>query len=499
MDTSARGGQTAAGAIATGQAPAGPAGSAATGQVPAGTAATGHASSAEGIALPLSVDKTRSTSLPDQLTQELRRLISEGALRPGDVVPSSRRLAKHLGISRGSVETAYAQLAVEGFLVTAERSTTRINPDLPTAPEAAHRRPRVPDSPRRRLRNYVDLRPGFGGDDPLREPAFRRAWRDSLDVDPGPVDPLGQPDARWAIADYLRLSRGMAVDPDEIILTSGSRDGLRLLLSLGIDGRIAVENPGFPGLRQAMTDQELVPLDITQGAPIPSHVSAAVVTPNHQFPHGTPMPVDQRVRLLSWASESGIILVEDDYDSEARFTRTVLPTLFDLASTTGGAAEVVHIGTFSTLLTSAVSTGYLIARGEIAGRLMALRTALGPAYSPILQMAIASYLGSGGLRRRISRGRRRLRAAEEVVADIGPIPGLVHDGRTLVIETTEADAQHLLRDLSDQGILVASLARGWTGGDEVRHGVVIAHSNVEASVLREALGTVQKLLSRMQS
>src|SRR5699024_11929182 len=112
----------------------------------------------------------------------------------------------------------------------------------------------VTATPRMRLRIYIYLRPGFGVDDPLREPAFRLSWSESLDLYPGPIDPLCQPDARWAIADYLRLARGMAVDPDEIILTSGSRDGLRLLLSSGIDGAIAVENPGFPGLRQAMTD-----------------------------------------------------------------------------------------------------------------------------------------------------------------------------------------------------------------------------------------------------
>ncbi|WP_426936408.1 PLP-dependent aminotransferase family protein [Brevibacterium sp. LE-L] len=453
----------------------------------------------EGIALPMSVDKGLPTPLPDQLTQELRRLISDGTLRPGDAVPSSRRLAKHLGISRGSVETAYAQLAVEGFLVAFERSATRINPDLPAAPRTLRPQRRIPESPRRLLRNYVDLRPGFGGDDPLREPAFRRAWRESLDLDPGPIDPLGQPRARWAIADYLRLARGMAVDPDEIILTSGSRDGLRLLLSIGTAGSIAVENPGFPGLRQAMTDQHLVPLDTASSSPAPADVGAAVVTPNHQFPHGTPMPVDQRARLLDWAARGDAVVVEDDYDSEARFTRTVLPTLLDLASSTGSAAEVVHIGTFSTLLTSAVSTGYVIARGEISEKLISARTALGPAFSPILQMAIATYLGSGGLRRRISRGRRRLRAAEEVVGELGPIPGLVHDGRTLVIETTQEQAESLLRQLADRGILVASLARGWTGGDEVRHGLVIAHSNVEASVLQEALGEVKTLLSRIQS
>src|SRR5699024_5670329 len=125
-------------------------------------------------------------------------------------------------------------------------------------------------------------------------------------------------------------------------------------------------------LRQAMTDQRLVPLDLAAGPP--AGVSAAVVTPNHQFPHGTPMPVDHRVRLLEWAARGDVILIEDVYDSEARFTRTVLPTLYELAASTGSRAQVVHIGTFSTLLTSAVSTGYLISHGEIASRLMAMRT-----------------------------------------------------------------------------------------------------------------------------
>ncbi|WP_350271160.1 PLP-dependent aminotransferase family protein [Brevibacterium sp. CBA3109] len=451
---------------------------------------------ADGIALPIDIDRDVSTSLPDQLVAEIRRLIAAGAVRPGEPVPASRRLAAYLDVSRGTVETAYAQLVVEGFLVTAERSATRVNPELPSTPRTRNPRMRSPQVPRRRLRSFVDLRPGFGGDNPLQEPAFRRAWRDSLDIDPGPIDPLGQPQARWAIADHLRLTRGMNVDPDDIILTSGSRDGLRLLLTTGVEGAIGVENPGFPGLRQAMSDRDLRPIDTTHPADgTPDHLGAVVVTPNHQFPHGTTMPIDRRVKLLEWAQATGVIVIEDDYDSEARYTRTVVPTLYDLAESTDTSAQVVHIGTFSTLLTSAVSTGYIIAHGDIGHRLSSMRAALGPAFSPVMQTAIASYLSSGGLRRRISRGRRRLRAAEVVVAEVGAIPGLVHEGRTLVIETRATTAARLRTDLAERGILVASLAAGWSADSDVRHGIVIAHSNVEAAVLHQALETVQSLLS----
>lgn len=453
---------------------------------------------ADGIALPIDIDRGASTPLPDQLVAEIRRLIAAGAIRPGEPVPASRRLAAYLEVSRGTVETAYAQLVVEGFLITAERSATRVNPELPSTPRTRNPRMRPAQVPRRRLRSFVDLRPGFGGDNPLQEPAFRRAWRDSLDIDPGPIDPLGQPQTRWAIADHLRLTRGMSVDPDDIILTSGSRDGLRLLFTTGVEGAIGVENPGFPGLRQAMSDRVLQAIDTTHLPDgTPDGLGAVVVTPNHQFPHGTTMPIDRRVRLLEWAQSTGVIIIEDDYDSEARYTRTVVPTLYDLAVSTDASAQVVHLGTFSTLLTSAVSTGYVIAHGDLGHRLSSMRTALGPAFSPVMQTAIASYLSSGGLRRRISRGRRRLRAAEAVLAQIGPIPGLVHEGRTLVIETTAATAAQLRSDLAERGILVASLAAGWSAETEVRHGIVIAHSNVEGAVLHQALETVQSLLDEV--
>ncbi|RBP66264.1 GntR family transcriptional regulator [Brevibacterium sanguinis] len=460
---------------------------------------------AAGVTLPITLDRESALPLPDQLVAEFRRLISTGVLHPDEPVPSSRRLSAHLGVSRGTVETAYAQLGVEGYLVSRERSATRVNPSLPPALGLSHRSSLPPTPPRRPPRNVVDLRPGFGGDDPLREPAFRRAWRDSLDTDPGPLDPLGQPIARWAIAEQLRLLRSTLVAPDDIILTSGSRDGLRLLFTAGLDGAIGVENPGFSGLRMAMTDRTLVPFDVSSGLDdaeldrIGPLVGAVVVTPNHQYPHGTTLPVDRRVRLLRWAAANDVLVIEDDYDSEARYRRTVVPTLYDLAVSLGSDAEVVHVGTFSTLLTAKVSTGYLIAHGSIGERLARTRTALGPAFSPVMQTALASYLSSGGLRRRISRGRRRLRAAEAVVAEVGSIHGLVHEGRTLVIESDAAGAKRLRSELAGHGILVSSLAAGWSGDSDVRHGIVLAHSNVEAPVLRRALRIVQRLTAAGKS
>ena len=448
----------------------------------------------------LGIALDHDSPLPDQIVTGIRDLVARGELRPGEPVPASRKLAGHLGVSRGTVETAYAQLAVEGYLLTRERSATIVDPDLPAALLRRAQAPAPPTVPRRPPRRLIDLRPGHGGDDPLRDPAFRRAWRDALDVDPGTTDPLGQPGARWAIADHLRLLRGMSVDPHDLIVTSGSRDGLRLLFASGLTGPIGVENPGFPGLRLAMSDRELIPFNVSTGLDIgrlsdlEGRAAAIVVTPNHQFPHGTTMPVSTRIALLTWAAEAGIGVIEDDYDSEARFPRPAVPTPFDLAGSMAHDAGLVHNGTFSTLLTTAVSTGYVVARGGRFGTAMAeVRTSWGPAIAPVLQSAVAGYLESGGLRRRIARGRRRLRAAEAVVAEVGTLPGLVHEGRTLVIETSAREARRLQSELLERGIRVASLADGWSGDSAVRHGIVLAHSNVEASVLRRVLGEIREL------
>lgn len=468
---------------------------------------------AAGVSLAISVDPASSVPLPDQIVTQFRVLIAEATLRPGEPIPSSRRLASHLGVSRGTVETAFAQLTVEGYLVSRERSATRVNPQLPaalTARPAGSQSLPVGNTLRQARSRLIDLRPGHGGGDPVKEPVFRRAWREALDADPGPIDPLGQAAARWAIADHLRLLRGMSVDPDDIVITSGSRDGLRLIFTAGLPIKsgqgesIGVENPGFPGLRLAMSDQTLVPFDVSQGVSagaltgLETEVSAIILTPNHQFPHGSTMPVEARTRILDWAASNSVLVIEDDYDSEARNRRTVVPTLYELASGMDAPPDMVHIGTFSTLLTSAVSSGYVLARGPIAAKIKETRISLGPAVAPVLQGALANYLDSGGLRRRIARARRRMRAAEEVLSDVletdGGLPGLVHEDRTLVIETDEALADHLIRVLADHGIRVASLAAGWSGDGQVRHGIVIAHSNVEAPVLRRALTLVGDLL-----
>lgn len=452
--------------------------------------------------LSIGIDRSSRVALPEQIVRGIRRSVVAGRLVPGDRLPSARTLGVALGVSRGTVDSAYEQLTAEGYLVLRPRSGTFIDPELPVAALGAAANPAPAPRTRSSPAARIDLRPGQGGDSPLAEPQFRTAWRHALDVRVATPEPLGQEQLRTSIAEHLRLMRGMVVDPADIVVTGGSRDGLALVLTAIGARAIAVEDPGFPGLRRTLGPVRAIPVPVDEqgmsvralaalrAKPGPIDASrrvpaAALVTPNHQFPYGGAMPAGRRAELSGWAAGHGMLLLEDDYDSETRYLGPAIPPLYDSAPP----GSVIHIGTFSTVLTRAVGTGYVIAAGRAGARVRAARERLGPAVPPVMQNAVAEYLAAGGLRRRITRGRRRMRAAEAVAADFRHLPGLVHGGRTLVIEMTAGASADVQRRLERQGILVGDLAAGWSGRAR-RHGLVIAHSNATPEQLREALGVI---------
>ena len=283
--------------------------------------------------LPLTVDRTASTGLGEQLVRQIRELVARGVLRPGDPLPSSRALAARLGISRGTVTSAWDVLAGEGYLV-ADRGATRITPHLDMrrdtgpvaraaaatadAPRAgpsgpvpggdAAASPRAgqhstPTSPRadipaagipapttspalpsqRTARRsavrpeMIDLRPGKSTITSLDTPAWRGAWRDAASgVATGRTL---RTDLRDHLADYLRLNRGIVRSPEDILVTAGVRDGLQLALRVlglarGRRLRVAVENPGYPALRRVVRalGHIALPVGVDEHGLVPEHL-----------------------------------------------------------------------------------------------------------------------------------------------------------------------------------------------------------------------------------
>lgn len=382
------------------------------------------------MTLPITVSRDRSAALPAQLIAEIHRLVHQGVLTPGDPLPSTRELAQNLGISRGSVTTAYEQLAAEGYVLSSQGAPTRIHPDLlpPT------HTPPLPPTAFRRHTPTLSLAPSSAHAGQLRPAAWRAAWREAAGQPVTPLATAGEPELRHAIAEHLRVARATPTNVDNVLVTGGSREGLLLILTaLGSRTlRVGVEDPGQPGLRRIITmlghTLVLCPIDEhgIDPAQLPDDLDALLVTPTHQYPIGGPLPAPRRSALLAWAQRSETIIIEDDYCAELRYRTAPLPTLHALSAHIGSATVVV-LGTFSTLLSPALSTGYVIAQPQLTDRLLHARSILGMPAAQVTQRAIAHLLNGGYVRKHTKTVHSQLRKRAHVVST-NLIPALTRAG-----------------------------------------------------------------------
>jgi GntR family transcriptional regulator/MocR family aminotransferase len=358
----------------------------------------------------LTVDRSSGEHLRVQLERQLRDAIRTGRLHTGERLPSSRELARSLGVSRGLVQDCYAQLQAEGYLVTRTGSATRVAPCGPAAPALP---PPAPDPERPRL--IADFRHGvpdlvsFPRADwlwALRE-AARRMPTAGLDYG----DPLGSPELRTVVAAYLRRIRAAAADPDHTLVCSGYAQGLALTLQAlaGAGVRtVAHEDPGSPAtvtaaIRAAGLTPVPVPVDahgVDVAALTATDARAVIVTPAHQWPTGVLLAPERRHALLAWARRRDAYVIEDDYDAEFRYDREPVGALQGLA-----ADRVVSIGTVSKSLAPALRIGWLLSPPALTARLGELKRIADRGTPTLDQLALALLIESG----RHDRHLRRMR------------------------------------------------------------------------------------------
>lgn len=418
-------------------------------------------------------------TIPARIVATIRQRISAGTLRPGDALPSTRTLAGQLGVSRGSVVAAFEQLVGEGFLV-ATPGGTRVNPALPTRPAGPGRaRPDV-DKPDPGL-----LRPGVPETGQLASTLWRRCWRIAA------ADPMAHPAPgswwlRELIAEHVRVTRSVAVDPESVIVTAGARDGLRTLLQV-VEGTVAVEDPGYPSLHRVpeAMGREVIPVGADDdGVSVAGleavHPTVVLVMPNHQYPTGRQMPAARRFELIEWSRRSGALIVEDDYDSELRRAHPALAALDPGA---------VLLGSFAKTLTPALGLGYLIVPEGLRAEVVAHAVPV----SGLVQEAMAEFLAADGVRRHTARMRREYRRRREVFGEAFPAGLPMDGGLHAVIELhPEADESAAVARCRRAGLGVAGLGDYWTAAD--RPGVVVGLGGVGEERLREALERLRGLL-----
>lgn len=513
---------------------------------------------ARGERFPLSVSRHLPTSLPSQIVEQVRALIETGIVRAGDPLPSSRGLASQLNVSRGTVVFAYEQLAGEGYL-EADAGGTRVartlhlppvgagsTPSTPPAqlprsepgmgtagtgslgagdlPGATRPSPAVPSSERSEA--PINLLPGAPDTSLLATTGWRSAWRRAA-ANPATGHPAaGSPELRTHLAEHLRLTRSVVRSPDDVLVTAGAREGFRLVLSAlrrrlrHRPLRIAVEDPGYPSLRRIPLafGHIILPIKVDKDGLNPdllptgdSRPDLVLVAPSHQYPLGASMPATRRLELVEWARTHDAFILEDDYDSELRYTGEPLPALAAMdrpahsAHPGSGGDRVITLGSFARVLTPGLSLGYLVMPRQLRGDLLSLRADLGAPVPALVQDAMADFLAQGGVRRHIARMRRVYRGRRALVVEqLSGLPGteiLPMDGGLHAVLRVHAGAQaeaQLVEGAARAGVLVAPLAAYWSasggGGGSVGagalppvHGVVLGFGGVSDRKLVQGL------------
>ncbi|WP_372672523.1 MocR-like pyridoxine biosynthesis transcription factor PdxR [Amycolatopsis kentuckyensis] len=354
-----------------------------------------------------------------RIYRQLRDAVLDGRLRAGERLPPTRELARRLAVSRNTVAVAYDRLTADGFLTGRVGAGTYVSGSLPApkprkAPSPHGPRPkaiwRSLPPPAAAVAGEPEFDFRVGVPDPALFPL--ETWRRLLGRELRTgfahyADPGGHGGLRAAIARHIGVSRSVRADADDVLVTQGAQQALdllcRVLLSPG--DRVAVEDPGYRQARLLFASHGAevvgVPVD-GEGLDVdalPSRTKLVYVTPSHQFPLGTPMSLARRTALLAWAERADAVVVEDDYDSEFRFSDRPLEPLQSLDR--GG--RVAYVGSFSKTLLPMLRLGFLVAPASLRD---ALRTArrLSDWHGDVpAQAALARFVDEGLFARHIRR------------------------------------------------------------------------------------------------
>jgi GntR family transcriptional regulator / MocR family aminotransferase len=405
--------------------------------------------SARDSIIPFAAVEAGARPLYAQIYDGYRSAILEGRLRAGQRIPSTRALARELGISRLPVLTAFEQLLHEGYLEGRVGSGTFVASsihDIREAPPRGVRRAVARSSTSPETRDPKADLGAFRVSLPALDHFPQKIWarlvtrhaRGMSIEQMAYGDPAGYLPLRHAVADYLRSARAVACDASQVLIVSGSQMALhlcaRVLLKPG--DTCCFEDPGYPGARAALTATgatlQPVPVDwegliVRSIRAARSPARAVYVTPSHQYPLGVSMNVSRRLELLAWARRHQAWVIEDDYDSDYRFSSRPLGALQGM----NGAAQVIYTGTFSKVLFPAMRIGYVVAPPALVEEFIAQRMTLDLFPQTLDQLVLTDFLCEGHFSRHVRRMRaiyqsRRDTLVSEIEKHLGDLLTIVN-------------------------------------------------------------------------
>lgn len=378
-------------------------------------------------------DRSSDQDLYVQVYKYIKDMIESGQLNARQKIPSIRQSAGDLGLSRTTVENAYNQLLLEGYIYSKERSGYYVSDIGNTISSAYTAKETFDREPVESVRNDY-----FISKDNFDFNIWRKCYNQVLSYDADKLlsegFPQGEYELRKEIAEYVFKARGVHCSSDRIVVGAGVQVLLGVLSVLLREMNIrsiAVEDPGFTDVQHIFKDYYLSikPVPITNhglntNELIKSKVRVCYVSPTHQYPTGAIMPITDRVDLLRWSTTVDGFIIEDDYDSELRYSGRPVPSLQGLDSND----RVIFLGSFSTILLPSIRISYMI----LPERFYRVYTQYMHKYKQTVskteQLVLALYIKEGEYERHLRRIRKKFSAKHSMIRQAienKSIPGLI--------------------------------------------------------------------------
>ncbi|MCO5387534.1 PLP-dependent aminotransferase family protein [Desulfosporosinus sp.] len=374
--------------------------------------------------LGIELNRNHELQLWRQIYQYLKELMLSGQLKAGEALPSTRELAKELKVSRNTVCEAYDLLIAEGFIISRQGASTRVSEGLCLEPV------KLASSPKLKSKAVRSISVSFRTGRPDLRQFPRFLWQQLLHKaseelpleDFGYTGPQGLPDLQEEITAWLFRSRGLKVSSEDIFITAGATQGLHLIADIlcGEGQKILMEDPCHLGMLGTFINKgcSIIPIPVDAEGMQTDYLSKCgstgpiYVTPSHQFPLGGILPASRRAALIRFAREKDLYIIEDDYDSEFRYSGEPIAPLYTLDP-----QRVIYVGTFSKAVFPALRIGYVILPYQLQERWRDLRTHT-DVQNPIFeQAALAEFLRTRKLDRHVQKMRKIYGRRRQVLLD----------------------------------------------------------------------------------
>lgn len=463
----------------------------------------------------ISLDAKASRPLYEQIYEHIKQEIQNGNLPCRQRLPSTRKLAQYLEVSRSTVTLAYEQLLSEGYIDNRPGSGYFVN-DL----EGLYRLPREEEFPAQTVKERTEswqynFSPSGVDLSSFPHNTWRKISKNLLMQDNQSFFQLGAPEGeeelRRTVAAYVRQARGVRCQPEQIIIGAGNDYLLMLLNAILGERTYALENPTykkaydiFQTLGQHVTAVETDEYGMRVEALADSGAQVAYVMPSHQYPLGIVMPVGRRRQLLNWAAEKeGRYVIEDDYDSEFRYKGKPIPALQGL----DGNGKVIYIGTFSKSIAPAIRISFLILPQELMERYRTRGRRFSSTVSRMDQKILAEFIRSGAYERHLNRMRSVYRGRHDALLEaLKEFPAIFrvsgeYAGTHLLVTLPECISEHAaVETAKQQGVCVYGLSAYCVAGYRPKETtLILGYANMHEDEIRQAARRLGEIYVKLAS